>query len=63
MTTNPFSRALGRVSGAVSAGATRMRDRRALAKLPAHVLVDMGIEPDSVRSPPHSVALLMLMQR
>jgi uncharacterized protein YjiS (DUF1127 family) len=64
MTTNAFSRAYGRIAGAFTTSANRIRDRRALATLPAHVLQDMGIDPDSVRAePPATLPILMLMQR
>lgn len=61
--TNPLNRAYGRVAGAISASANRMRDRRALAVAPAHVLRDIGIDPASVRAElPSTLSLLMLLQ-
>lgn len=62
--TNPLSRAYGRVAGAISASASRMRDRQALATAPNYVLRDLGIDPESVRAePPSSLPMLMLLQR
>lgn len=62
--TNPLSRAYGRVAGAISASANRIRDRQALATAPAHVLRDIGIDPETVRTePPSTLPMLMVMQR
>lgn len=63
MTTNPLGRAYGRLAGAVSDAASRMRDRRHLASQPAHVLEDIGIDPASVRAEPPPIGLLMLLPR
>lgn len=62
--TNPLSRAYGRVADAISASASRMRDRQALATAPAYVLRDIGIDPASVRAePPATLPMLMIVQR